>query len=331
MARAARMQKPVRIATALIALLLISAAGSLSTAQVPLPSSIPSSSMTLSSYRLGAGDEFTVMASHADELNNKSFRIALTGDVNFPDKVGEIHAAGMTLQELQAEIAKRLSENIRHPEVSININQYRSQPVSVMGEVAKPGIIQLEGNKSLFEVMAMVGGTNPQASRIIIRRRLEVGAIPHTSATVDGDYSVAEFGILAVTNLARPQDNIQILANDIIYVPRAEVVYVLGEVKKPGGFALIEKRNITVLDLLVKAEGPLPNAKQSDAKIIRQVAGASNIEIPVNIRDVLKSKTNLIMQPDDILYVPDSLAKSTARKTLDTVIQMSLGAAIYRY
>ena len=331
MAKAARMQKPVRIAKALIGLLLISAASSLSTAQVLLPTSTPSSSNSLSSYRLGAGDEFTVMAAHADELNNKTFRISLTGEVSFPDKVGTIHVAGMTLQELQAEIAKRLSETIRHPEVTINIKEYKSQPVSVLGEVAKPGIYQLEGNKSLFEVMSMVGGPNPQASRIIIRRRLEVGTIPHTSATVDGDFSVAEIGIMAVTNLARPQDNIQVLANDIITVPRAELVYVLGEVKRPGGFALIEKRNITVLDLLVRAEGPLPNAKQSDAKIIRQVAGASNIEIPVNLRDVLKSKTNLVMQPDDILYVPDSLAKSTARKTLDTVIQMSLGAAIYRY
>jgi len=160
---------------------------------------------------------------------------------------------------------------------------------------------------------------------------LEVGSIPHSSATIDGEDSVAEIGILSVTNLTRPQDNIQILANDRITVPKAELVYVLGEVKKPGGFALIEKRNITVLELLVRAEGPLSNASKKNAKIIRQVAGASNIEIPVNINDVLNSKTNLVMQPDDILYVPDSLAKSTARKTLDTVIQMSLGAAIYRY
>jgi polysaccharide export outer membrane protein len=256
MAMAARMQKPVRIATALIVLLLISAAGSLSTAQVLLPTSTPLSSNSLSSYRLGAGDEFTVMAAHADELNNKTFRISLTGEVSFPDKVGTIHVAGMTLQELQAEIAKRLSENIRRPEVTINIKEYRSQPVSVLGEVAKPGIYQLEGNKSLFEIMSMVGGPNPQASRIIIRRRLEVGSIPHSSATIDGEDSVAEIGILSVTNLTRPQDNIQILANDRITVPKAELVYVLGEVKKPGGFALIEKRNITVLELLVRAEGP---------------------------------------------------------------------------
>jgi protein involved in polysaccharide export with SLBB domain len=106
---------------------------------------------------------------------------------------------------------------------------------------------------------------------------------------------------------------------------------VIGEVKKPGGFALIEKRNITILELLVKAEGALPNAAKKNAKVIRQVAGANNIEIPVNLNDVMNSKTNITLQPEDILYVPDSLAKSTAKKTLDTIIQMSLGAAIYHY
>jgi polysaccharide export outer membrane protein len=160
---------------------------------------------------------------------------------------------------------------------------------------------------------------------------LEVGKIPLSSATIDGEYSVAEVNILSLTNLTRPQDNIQIIANDIITIPRAEVVYVLGEVRKPGGFALIDKRNVTVLDLLVKAEGQTPNAKMNGAKIIRQVAGANNIEIPVNLNDVLKSKNNPVLQPEDILYVPDSLAKSTAKKTLDTIIQMSLGAAIFRY
>jgi polysaccharide export outer membrane protein len=142
---------------------------------------------------------------------------------------------------------------------------------------------------------------------------------------------MAEISIQSLTNLNRPQDNILILSNDIITVPRAEVVYVIGEVRKPGGFALIDKRSITVLDLLVKAEWALPNAAKKNAKIIRQVAGASSIEIPVNINDVMNNKTNITMQPEDILYVPDSFAKSTAKKTFDTIIQMALGSAIYRY
>jgi len=331
MAKAARTYRPVKISSLLIVLLLISAAGSFSTAQVRPLGSPPTSSKGQPAYRLGNGDEFTVTASHSDELNNRTFRVSITGDVNFPAKVGIIHVAGMTAQELQAEIEKTLSETIRRPEVTINISQYRSQPVSVLGEVVRPQTVQLEGSKNLFEVMSMVGGPTPQASRIIVRRSLTVGSIPHSSAVVDGEDSVAEINVSSVTNLTRPQDNIQILPNDRITVPKAEVVYALGAFGKQGGFALIEKRNITVLDLLVKAEGPLPNAKVKDAKIIRQVAGASNVEIPVNLNDVLKSKINLVMQPEDILYVPDSYAKSTAKKTVDTIIQMSLGAAIFRY
>jgi polysaccharide export outer membrane protein len=329
------LQRPGKVAKLILSLLLISAAGKISTAQIQLPSSgisgLPVNANMLLAYRLGVGDEFSVTASHTDDLNNKIFRVSLTGDVNFPDKVGTIHVAGMTLEEVQASITKRLSETIKRPEVSLNITQYRSQPVSVLGEVNRPQTIQLEGNKTLFEVMAMVGGPKPEASRIIIRRRLDVGSIPLSSAVVDGDYSVAEISVQSVTYLNRPQDNILIMANDVITVPRAEVVYVIGEVKKPGGFALIEKRNITILELLVKAEGALPNAAKKNAKVIRQVAGANNIEIPVNLNDVMNSKTNITLQPEDILYVPDSLAKSTAKKTLDTIIQMSLGAAIYHY
>jgi len=335
MAKAVRTQRPGKVTNVILSLLLISAAGNLSSAQIQ-PTTAGLTGVTLypnmlPAYRLGPGDEFSVMASHTDDLNNKTFRVSVTGDVNFPDKVGTIHVAGMTSEELQATIVKSLSETIRRPEVSINITQYRSQPVTVFGEVNRPSTIQLEGSKTLFEVMAMVGGPKLEASRIIIRRPLESGRIPLSSAVIDGDFSMVEISIQSLTNLNRPQDNILILSNDVITVPRAEVVYVIGEVRKPGGFALIDKRNITVLDLIVKAEGALPNAAQKNAKVIRQVAGASSIEIPVNIRDVMNNKTNFTLQPEDILYVPDSFAKSTAKKTFDTIIQMALGSAIYRY
>jgi polysaccharide biosynthesis/export protein len=335
MAKAVRTQRPGKVTKVVLSLLLISAAGKVSTAQTQFPSAgvsgSPANANTLLAYRLGPGDEFSVMASHTEDLNNKTFRVSVTGDVNFPDKVGSIHVAGMTLEELQTTIVKSLSGTIRRPEVSINITQYRSQPVSVLGEVNRPSTIQLEGSKSLFEVMAMVGGPRVEASRIIIRRRLDAGRIPLSSAVIEGDYSVAEISVQSVTSLNRPEDNIQILANDVITVPRAEMVYVVGEVRKPGGYALIEKRNITVLDLMVKAEWALPNAAKKDAKVIRQVAGANNIEIPVNLNDVIKSKTNITLQPEDILYVPDSFAKSTAKKTIDNIIQMALGVAIYHY
>src|SRR4051812_37946850 len=128
MAKALQKLQPVKAVSALIALILIFAAGGPDAAQVQPP--ISPSATAEAPYRLGAGDEFSVTASHSDELNNKTFRVSITGDVNFPGKgVGTIHVAGMTLQELQAEITTRLSETIKRPEVSININQYRSQPV----------------------------------------------------------------------------------------------------------------------------------------------------------------------------------------------------------
>jgi len=115
-------------------------------------------------------------------------------------------------------------------------------------------------------------------------------------------------------------------------VSRAELVYVMGEVRKPGGFALNDRRTISIIEALARAEGPGPAAKVKDAKIIRSVPGSNRIEIAVNLQDVLHGKAkDVMLQPDDILYVPTSYAKSTIRRTLDTVIQMTTGAVIYRY
>jgi polysaccharide export outer membrane protein len=199
----------------------------------------------------------------------------------------------------------------------------------VQGEVAKPGAIQVDGHKTLIEVLSMVGGPSPNAgSRIKITRQAESGPIPLATAKTENGVSVAEVNLRLIED--RPADNIQIVPNDIISVPKADTVFVIGQVNKQGEFSLNDKRNISVVEALARAEYTSQTASRKNAKILREPPGQDLVTIPVNLDDVLNNKTAMVMmQPGDVLYVPDSFAKGETRKTLENVIQLATGLAIF--
>jgi polysaccharide export outer membrane protein len=299
--------------------------------QIPGTVNNPAAVVRLPHYGLGPNDEIVILAIDADEIANKPIRVTTSGDINLP-LVGRIHAAGMTLEGLEAEVTERLTKYIKEPHIAINVTQFKSQPVSVFGAVGSPGVVQLEGRKTLIEVLSMAGGLKADAgSRIRITRKSEWGAVPQSSAVTEGEFSVAEVNIRSIEDATRPEDNIQILPFDVITVARAEIVYVMGEVKKSGGFMLNDRRTISLIEVMARAEGLSSAAAPKDAKIIRPVPGANRIEIAVNLRDVLAGKAkDVMLQPDDILYVPNSYAKGAFKRTLDSVIAMTTGRIIYR-
>src|SRR5437870_2473509 len=131
-------------------------------------------------YILGPNDEIVILALDADEIANKPTRVTTSGDINLP-LIGRIHVAGMNLEQLEAEVTQRLSKYIREPHVAINVTSFKSQPVSVFGAVGSAGVIQLEGRKTLIEVLSMAGGLRPEAGTIRITRKAEWGAIPLSS------------------------------------------------------------------------------------------------------------------------------------------------------
>lgn len=282
-------------------------------------------------YVLGPGDEIVIIALNAEDIANKPIRITAGGDLNLP-MVGRIHVAGMTVEQLEGELTERLKKYIRNPEVAVNVTGFKSQPVSVIGFVGTPGVIQLEGRKTLIEVLSMAGGLKQDAGyRVKITRKGEWGPIPLPSATPTGDYSVAEVNIRGINDASHPEENILILPFDVISVPRAEVVYVMGEVRKPGGFALNDRQSISVLQAIALSEGLGFNASAKNSKILRPVPGANHQEIAINLEQLLQGKTkDVTLQPDDILFVPNSSAKSAFHKTIDGVINGLGGALIYR-
>jgi polysaccharide biosynthesis/export protein len=286
-------------------------------------------------YVLGPSDEIVIVAANAEDIANKPIRVTAGGDINLP-MVGRVHVAGMSVEELEGELTGRLSQYIRNPEVAVNVTQFKSQPVSVIGWVANPGVVQLEGRKTLIEVLSMAGGVSRDAGyRVKITRKSEWGLIPLPSAITishpSGSYSIAEVNIRGINDASHPEENILIFPFDVISVPRAEIVYVMGEVKRPGGFALNDKQTISVLQALALSEGLVSTAAARKSKILRPVAGSNRIEIDIDLKQLLAGKIkDVSLQPEDILFVPNSSAKSAFQKTFDGVISGVTGMLIYR-
>jgi len=303
--------------------------------QAPSANSAPSVSRPASpNYKLGPDDVVTVYAAYAEYINGRQYRISKSGDVSFPDPVGVIHAQGMTAENLAAEIEKRQAETIRRPDVQVKVETQASQPITVTGAVNTPTDVQLEGGKSLLEVLTKVGWFRGDAgSKIRITRLIENGPIPLANAVNDDRYSVAEVSVKAIETGNPPEENVRLMPHDVIYVNKADLVYVIGGVIKPGGFALDERKTVSLIQLQGFFGGFTPTAKLKNAVIYRQLPDGSHMTIDVNIPEAKKlkpGKPELMLQADDILEIPDSLVRGTVRRTFEQVVSGLTGVAIYR-
>lgn len=294
-----------------------------------------------STYTLGPDDQISIRAVDVEEISTTNsqtgggpIRIDSRGNINLP-LVGRIHAAGMTTDQLATEIESRLKKYVQDPDVSVYLVEMRSQPISVLGAVQAPGVHQLQGRKTLFEVISLAGGLRQDAGYTVkITRRKEWGSIPLPDAKDDptGQFSVGSVSVKSIMQASSPEENIEIKPNDVITVPKADLVYVVGCVKKPGGFVLEGKETISALQALSLAEGFDRAPKSQEAKIMRQVAGSDQrAEIPVDLRKMLAGKApDVKLRADDILFIPTSMAKNAAIRGIEAAISIGSGLAIYR-
>ncbi len=287
----------------------------------------------VSQYVMGPDDQVKIWALGVEEITDKPFRIDPSGDIDLP-LIGRIHAAGLTVEELKTALKQRLKVEVREPQVSVDIVEFGSQPVSVMGAVNHPGVLQLNGRKTLMELLSLAGGLRPDAGPYInISRATKWGEIPLPNARIDasGNFSVAELRVKEVLSASNPAENILILPHDVVTVPTAEMVYVVGAVKKPGAFALNERESVSVLQALSMAEGLGPTPKSQDARILRMVPGSKDRkEIPVDLKRVLTGKNeDMALRANDILFIPDSTAKKAAGKALEALVGTASGVVIW--
>lgn len=287
-------------------------------------------------YVLGSDDGLSVDVTGLPELDAKTVgivRIDHQGNIRLP-LAGRVHAAGLTVEELETEITKRLTGIMNDPEVSVAVSEYRPHPVSVLGAVRNPGMYQVTGLKTLFEVLSLAGGLNPDASnRVEITRPVTSGPLPlaHTSFDKTGAFHIAELNVRDVMEAKNPEQNIPVLENDVITVPKADMVYVVGAVHKSGGFPLFEKEQISVLQAVSLAEGLDKIASAGKARILRQPSpGAERTEVTVDVNKIMDgSAKDVALQANDILFIPNSLAKSASMRALEAALQAGTGIAIW--
>jgi polysaccharide export outer membrane protein len=285
-------------------------------------------------YHLGSGDEIQVHQSNAEELDGRVTRIDDIGYATLP-LVGRVKLGGATLEQAESLLASRLSHLLVNPQPVVSITEYRSQPVSVLGAVNRPGVVQLQGRKTLMEVLSLAGGLGQDAGgEVIITRLLVFGRVPVSNESLDpsGQFSTAKIDAPGLVKGTSPTENIVILPHDVISVPGSELIYVAGEVRKPGSFPLGTSNGLSVLQAISLAEGLGPQASAKNAKIFRGRAGdKEKEEIHVDVSRILTGKSSdLEMKPRDILFIPDSASKKVGYRAAEAALQAVTGIAIWR-
>jgi polysaccharide export outer membrane protein len=264
-------------------------------------------------YVLGSGDQIVIRAFEVEEISDKPFRIDSAGDVDLP-LLGKVHAAGLTLEQLQVDLAERLKTIVRNPQVVVSVTQFRSEPIFFVGAFKNPGIYPLQGRRTLVEMLTQIGGLSPTASRRIkVTRRLEFGKIPLPTAAEDPEKKVStvEISIGSLRENVNPAEDIVLQPFDEISVERAEMVYVTGEVGHVGALELGERDSISVTQLITMVGGFTKDAAPDKARVLRPVLNTSKrSEIPLDLKKIMAAKENdFPLQPNDVLYIPRSSSK----------------------
>jgi len=250
--------------------------------------------------------------------------------VNFP-LIGRIDISGDTLAQAEVVLTTKLKTYYQQPDIELNLSKQHSEPVSVIGAVGNPGVHQMQGRTTLLDALSSAGGVRPDAGPVVVITREAVyGPIALASArTTPSGQSIAEIDLKSLLDAKNPAENILVQPHDVVAVPPAQVVYVVGNVKRAGGFPLGGKPDISVLQALALAEGLDPRAAPQRARILRRSNGGEQ-QIVVDLKKILAGKAeDLTLHPNDILFVPSSAAKTVATRTIEAAIQMGTAALIF--
>ncbi|HTC54990.1 MAG TPA: SLBB domain-containing protein [Candidatus Sulfotelmatobacter sp.] len=264
--------------------------------------------------KLGAGDLIEVGVYNVPELTTKA-RIGNSGDVYLP-LINYVHLGDLTVEQAQVLIQKRLEDGgfVRNAHVTIFVDESASQGVTLLGEVSKPGIYPALGDRRLYDLISAAGGFTAAAGRKI---------------SIARQHSQSEAITVSLPrNLADDlQDNIEIMPGDTIVVPRAPIIYVVGDVGRPAGL-LVDNGSLTVLQALALAGGTNHTAKLGGVRIIRKgPAGMTETRVP--LKKMLEAKApDITLQADDILFVPLSGARVAAGTGFNAAVAAASGLAI---
>lgn len=234
-------------------------------------------------YVIGSQDVLTVTVFGEADFSGK-YTVEQDGTFTFP-QLGRIKAGGSTLRALEGELKKQLADGyLKNPQVAVAVETYRSQKILVLGEVRSPGEYLLNGEMSLLAALVRAGSTTPTAGHeaLVVRAKKNNDEAPEI---VHVDLNELQGGNLAL--------NVVLLDGDTINVPKAQSVFVSGQVKTPGAYAV--DPGTTVLQLLSLAGGLTDRGSDNRIRIQRSVNG-KRTEVNAKLTDVVKPGDTIIVR-----------------------------------
>jgi len=313
-------------------------------------------------YLIGPEDVLDINVFEAPEMN-RDVRVSASGEISLP-LLGRIAVGGDTPRELETALEELLRQKyMKDPHVSVFVRDMQSHPVSVMGAVRKPGTFQVRGSKTLLEILSLAEGLVDDAGEDVIILRgaglkntpeglsakanglteplaavgiLETVALPATDLNpgkFDGIPEVVKVNLKDLLDSTDPRLNPMVFPGDIVKVSRAGIVYVVGAVQRPGGFAMKTNEKISVLQAIALSEGLTHTAAKGSARIIStDVRNGARTESPINLGKILSGKSpDPMLAARDIVFIPDSAAKATLTRGVDMATQTLAGFAIFRW
>lgn len=263
----------------------------------------PSVAQEAGLYIAGPNDVLSINVYGQAQLSGK-YLVEADGTFTFP-LLGRIKAGGLTVRAIQDELRNRLVAGyLKDPQIGVSVDAYRSQQVFVMGEVRQPGRLEFTGSMTLIEALARVGSTTEQASTeaLIVRPR-NAGAAPATAdllraATTTG--SPSDVGDAHVIHVDLPKlqtgtlsQNIALAAGDTVFIPKAETVFVSGQVGRPGEYVI--PKSMTIRQVLALAGGVTDRGSTGRIQIIRRVDGKETT-VKVELHDTVRAGDTVLVR-----------------------------------
>jgi polysaccharide export outer membrane protein len=319
--------------------------------------------LTPHDYVIGNGDLLDLDVFDVKELS-REVRVSQTGSIGIPLVPVRLHVAGLTEVQAQQKIAEVLEANglVSHADVSLNVRERKSKPITVVGAVGHAMVYQADRPITILEILAEAGGVSSDAGDTVIVTRpvsapssepstgpseppaigpegpLPAAAVPNAPTNSQASAEPPPLNNTITINLnelmesGNATNNIVLQAGDIVTVPHTGIVYVLGAVGRPGGFVLANDRgHMSTLKVLALAGGLNRTARSDHTVIVRKDTQGHQYEVAVNLKKVMQRQDeDVLLQPSDILYVPNSPGKQAMVRALELGVAVGTGVALYR-
>ncbi len=274
------------------------------------------SAPNLPAQRIGPDDLLAVSVYDAPEFT-RTVRVGADGMLRLPMTDRRIKVQGLLPGEVETAIAEALRSGglVVDPLVTVTVVEYHSRPISVAGAVKSPVTFQAVGVVTLLDALTRAGGLSPDAGPEILV------SCPQPDAAGSPTTLVQRIPVKGLIDAADPELNLRLTGGEEIRVPEAGKVFVVGNVKKPGAYALQDGAETSVLKILAMAEGLTPFSTSTAYIYRRDADSVSKHEIPIALRKIMERKSpDVPLLANDVFYIPDNSGRRAGITALDRIL-----------